>query len=545
MPCGDKDNEVCEIKILDHGGATIQSNDSAQSNEKENISFRNCCDKHQIVDQPKSECKASKVLGMDFFHLCEDSDEETELDPPDSTYVNENHPKTRCKASEVLGTDYFYLAENSNKEPELTKLDPPHTIYVNENHRKAKFKAYTVLGIQSLNLLDEDNSEETDLEELDPPDTAYVNENQESENTLLYSKNEVDRTKCKEPKFCKLLGVKSVYNMREGKDEEPDLDFFDPPDTIFIENKKKANALLYFKNEEDDNIFELDHSDYNACHIVKGGNPFLNLEDENEDYKALGPDFCEDDPKKAFLEKQTPIFSEDEEIDYRAISPIAKCKAYKVPGNESLYLDEDNNEETELEELDPPDTAYVNENQEPENTILYSINEVDRTKAKCKEPKFCELLGVKSVYNMCEEGNDEEDSFDPPDSIFIENKKNANALLYFKNEEEDNTFELNHSDYNAYHIVKRGNPFLHLEDENEDYKVLDFCNDDAVKAFSKKQTRIFSEDEDIDYRALPSCQHKKPSPIFSEDEDIDYNNLGRPIVMYRKRYSLSIVDKRL
>jgi len=187
----------------------------------------------------------------------------------------------------------------------------------------------------------------------------------------------------------------------------------------------------------------------------------------------------------------------------------------------------------------------VNENQEPENTILYSINEVDRTKAKCKEPKFCELLGVKSVYNMCEEGNDEEDSFDPPDSIFIENKKNANALLYFKNEEEDNTFELNHSDYNAYHIVKRGNPFLHLEDENEDYKVLDFCNDDAVEAFSKKQTRIFSEDEDIDYRALPSCQHKKPSPIFSEDEDIDYNNLGRPIVMYRKRYSLSIVDKRL
>jgi len=225
--------------------------------------------------------------------------------------------------------------------------------------------------------LDEDNNEETEYEELDPPDTAYVNENQESENTLLYSKNEVDRTKCKEPKFCKLLGLKSVYNMREGKDEEPDLDFFDPPDTIFIEN------------------------------------------------------FCEDDPKKAFLEKQTPIFSEDEEIDYRAISPIAKCKAYKVPGNESLYLDEDNNEETELEELDPPDTAYVNENQEPENTILYSINEVDRTKAKCKEPKFCKLL-VKSVYNMCEEGNDEEDSFDLPDSIFIENKKNANALLYFK-----------------------------------------------------------------------------------------------------------------
>eukprot|EP00588_Corethron_pennatum_P005212 CAMPEP_0194299320 /NCGR_PEP_ID=MMETSP0169-20130528/60658_1 /TAXON_ID=218684 /ORGANISM="Corethron pennatum, Strain L29A3" /LENGTH=230 /DNA_ID=CAMNT_0039049409 /DNA_START=528 /DNA_END=1216 /DNA_ORIENTATION=- len=188
--------------------------DDIANKENANVlltSFRNCRHKHQIVDQPKSGCKASKVLGMDFFHLCEDSNEETEvneLDPPDSTYVNENHPKAKCKASKVLGIDCFYFAANSNEEPEITKFDLPHTVYVNEDHRKAKCKAYKELGMKSVSFLAGDNNEKTELEDLDPPDTSHMNKNQEPENNLLHSKNEVDHTKakCKEPKFCKLLG---------------------------------------------------------------------------------------------------------------------------------------------------------------------------------------------------------------------------------------------------------------------------------------------------------------------------------------------------
>ncbi|XP_026812559.1 titin-like isoform X2 [Rhopalosiphum maidis] len=443
----------------------------------------------------------------------EENDQETPVETPDNTDVDEDSETPELDESDINAQNETDNPEKSNRRRRKRK-DPITGVEVSEE--------YDTVEEQDDEPLSEDNNKETPAE---TPDNTEVDEDSETpefdendsnaqNNAVNPEKSNRHRRKRKDPingveENDQETPVDTPDNTEVDEDSEtPEFDESDVNAQNETDNPEKSNRR---RRKRKDPITGVEVSEEYDAVEEQDDEPLS--EDNNKETPAETPDNTEVDE-----DSETPEFDEnDSNAQNKAVNP-EKSNRRRRKRKDPITGVEENDQETPVETPDNTDVDEDSETPELDESDINAQNETDnpeksnRRRRKRKDP----ITGV--------EENDQETPVETPDNTDVD--------------EDSETPELDESDINAQNETdnpeksnrrrrKRKDPITGVE-VSEEYDTVEEQDDEPLSEDNNKETPVETPDN-------TEVDEDSETPEFDENDSNAQNNAVNPEKSNRRR----------